>query len=148
MTEHMTTTELDLRTLRQSLERMDVDAALRVLDGLPRKARPAIPHSLTLDNLPAVHMRQLRWETRMTQPKLAEAMVGLGFTNWTPGTVAEVQRFARRLRLDEIAGLAHIFGLTVPDMLRVPKRVGLEFGDQTLDHDDATRMTGGQVSWS
>jgi transcriptional regulator with XRE-family HTH domain len=65
----------------------------------------------------ALTMRTLRLEYEMTQEGLAEAMRDLGFVAWKRITVAEIESFKRRLSLEELFGVAIVFGTDVVSML-------------------------------
>ena len=65
-------------------------------------------------------MKALRSEAGWTQPRLAEAMVQIGWPKWQRVTVAQVERGDRRLTFEELASLAALFGVPFVELFAEP----------------------------
>jgi transcriptional regulator with XRE-family HTH domain len=61
-------------------------------------------------------IKALRAKAGLTQAELAEAMQGLGHS-WIQTTAAKTEAADRPLRLNEVADLAKILGLRVPELV-------------------------------
>jgi transcriptional regulator with XRE-family HTH domain len=61
-----------------------------------------------LDRLVGRNLRKLREELDLSQTDIAEGMAAAGFPVWRKATVADVERGARKVTLDELAGLADV----------------------------------------
>lgn len=61
-----------------------------------------------LDRLVGRNLRKLREELDLSQTDIAEGMAAAGFPAWRKATVADVERGARKVTLDELAGLADV----------------------------------------
>lgn len=61
-----------------------------------------------LDRLVGRNLRQLREALDLSQTDIAEGMAAAGFPAWRKVTVADVERGARKVTLDELAGLADV----------------------------------------
>lgn len=61
-----------------------------------------------LDRLVGRNLRQLREELDLSQTDIAEGMAAAGFPAWRKATVADVERGARKVTLDELAGLSDV----------------------------------------
>lgn len=61
-----------------------------------------------LDRLVGRNLRLLREELDLSRLHVAEAMTAAGFTGWRKVTVADVERGARKVTLDELAGLSDV----------------------------------------
>lgn len=76
------------------------------------------PYSLAtgMGGVTSNRMRELRVETGLTQKALAEAMWAAGY-EWNRGTVADTEAKRRELDLDELVGLAALFGVPVVELM-------------------------------
>lgn len=72
--------------------------------------------SRTVEEVVGANVKALRAKNGLTQVELAEAMHGLGHS-WIQTTVAKTEAANRPLRLNEVADLAKILGMSVPDMV-------------------------------
>src|SRR5688500_12823306 len=61
------------------------------------------------------NIKMLRAQRGLTQAELAEAMQGLGHS-WIQTTVAKTEAAARPLRLNEVADLAHVLRVRLPEL--------------------------------
>jgi len=73
------------------------------MDGASRS-----PRTPELDRLVGRNLRGIRDEAGLSQAEVAEGMAAGGFPVWTKQTVADVERGARKVSLDELAGLADV----------------------------------------
>lgn len=62
------------------------------------------------------NIKVLRAQRGLTQAELAEAMRGLGHS-WGQTTAAKTEAADRPLRLNEIADLAQVLGVRIPDLV-------------------------------
>jgi transcriptional regulator with XRE-family HTH domain len=74
-----------------------------------------------LHEVAALSMKTLRTASELTQQQLADEMAALGFVGWKRITVAETESFKRRLSLEELLGVAIIFGTDVASLLAAYK---------------------------
>lgn len=72
------------------------------MDGTARSEAPEV------DRLVGRNLRQLRHKLELSQTDVAEAMAAAGFPAWRKATVADVERGARKVTLDELAGLCDV----------------------------------------
>jgi transcriptional regulator with XRE-family HTH domain len=78
-------------------------------------------------------MKTLRTKAEMTQEQLAGLMQRLGFVGWKRITVAEIESFKRRLALEEMVGIAIVYGVTVSALLSAfDEDEALELNEQRL----------------
>lgn len=70
----------------------------------------------TVEEVVGANVKALRAKMGLTQAELAEAMHGLGHS-WIQTTVAKTEGADHPLRLNEVADLAKILGISVPDMV-------------------------------
>ena len=86
-----------------------------------------------LDAVVGGNVRRLREARGWRQIDVASRMAGLGHEQWRDATVAMLEGGNRNVRLDELADLCRILGVTVTDLL-------------TTDDPDVTAMTAPIVS--
>lgn len=103
----------------------------------------------------AERARRLREDAGWTQAQVAEAMTRLGF-KWTRVTVAEVELGTRRVSMEELVGLAAMYGeplllLLTPDVgdrLEFPRKRGLDPADVVgLMLGEGGRIGPGGADW-
>jgi transcriptional regulator with XRE-family HTH domain len=86
------------------------------------------------DTITSRRMRELRLQSGaspnapLRQEDLAEAMSQVG-CDWRRGTVTETEKERRRLSLDELLGLALVFGVPVVELLSPAPGEVIEIGD-------------------
>jgi transcriptional regulator with XRE-family HTH domain len=78
------------------------------------------------------NIKALRAQLGLTQAELAEAMQGLGHT-WIQTTVAKTEAADRPLRLNEVADLAQILNVRVPDLVSTDNDWALRSIASTVD---------------
>lgn len=61
-----------------------------------------------LDRLVGRNLRQIREELDLSQTDVSEGMAAAGFPGWRKATVADVERGARKVALDELASLCDV----------------------------------------
>jgi transcriptional regulator with XRE-family HTH domain len=128
----------DVRPARRSRLLDEADQAVRIAEQRcvahsREQAARAADHVVDFAQAVGENVRRLRDEAAMTQAELAEVMSDLGF-DWKRITVAEAERGSRRLQLEELLGLAALFGQPMSWLLEpaVAGHVRL-VGDRSLD---------------
>lgn len=66
------------------------------------------------------NVRRLRTERGMSQGQLGKLLSEYGFEKMTQTTVAKLELGQRPTRVNEVAGIAHLFGVTVDGLLTDP----------------------------
>jgi len=98
---------------------------------------------VTFADATAANVKRLRNEAGWTQEQLARDMSAVGF-DWKRITVAEVEAASRRVSLEEMVGLASLFGETVMAFLDVRANY-LRFGAaRSLSGDELIEMFCGE----
>ena len=97
-----------------------VDAALQAAVVLERKKRGgaswSTPGEASFTEIIAENVRNLRLEAGWTQQQVADAMAEIGF-NWSRETTVEIERTGRKVQLEELMGIAALFGVPVLELL-------------------------------
>lgn len=84
---------------------------------LTRQIVAAAEEAMPIADIVRENVAARRQIHEVTQAELAAAMRELGFVTWQRITVAEVESGKRRLRLEEIFGLAVLFGTGISGLL-------------------------------
>jgi transcriptional regulator with XRE-family HTH domain len=125
--------ESQLRDLHQALDGA-VRAAAHVAErdhGSPWKR----PGSATIGQILGENLKALRTESGWSQDRLANAMAALGF-KWKRVTCAEVEGTSRRLGLDELMGLAALFGVPAVQLMVPSEGTALDWVNRDLVADE------------
>lgn len=88
-----------------------------------------------MEALVGVQVRRLRTERGWSQAQLGQKLSPYGF-DLTQTTVAKLELGQRPLRLNEVAAIAHLFGVTVPDLLGQAASAPLVDPMRALDDPD------------
>ena len=86
------------------------------------KAQTQPAPELTLEEAVGRRVRELRTERGWTQVQLAQGMAVAGLTDWRRLTVTALESGQRRIQLDEVLVLAHVFGVPVVELLPLDDR--------------------------
>jgi transcriptional regulator with XRE-family HTH domain len=70
----------------------------------------------TVEETVGANIKAMRAQLGLTQAELAEAMQGLGHS-WIQTTVAKTEAADRPLRVNEVADLAKVLGVRVPELV-------------------------------
>jgi transcriptional regulator with XRE-family HTH domain len=125
--------ESQIRNLHQAFDAA-IRTAARIADrdhGSPWKR----PGSATFGQILGENLKALRNESGWSQDRLAAAMVALGF-KWKRVTCAEVEGRSRRLGLDELMGLAALFGVPAVQLMLPSEGTTLDWIDRDLSPDE------------
>jgi transcriptional regulator with XRE-family HTH domain len=134
-----------------------LDGAVRAAWSLaPERARNPWdrPGEASFGGIIADHLKELRAESGWTQERLAGAMAQIGFP-WRRITVAEVETDTRRVSLDELLGLAAVFGVPALTLVIPDDQTVLEWHDRSLESmtvidlllGEEGRMGKGGLTW-
>ena len=135
----------DVDAHQQSLYRA-LDAGLQAAVALARRKQQTSwtrPLEASFTEIVAFNLRNLRLEAEWTQQQLAEAMTAIGFT-WARETVVEVERTGRKVQLEEIVGIAALFGVPMVELLLPDDKTALEMPGTSLNRPQLTEFTLGQ----
>ncbi len=113
-----------------------VRAAYRA--GEKRRAGPETAALVGFAETISANLRSVRNESGWTQEQLARGMSTVGF-DWKRITVAEVEAGSRRVSLEELVGLAALFGETVLAFLDLGPNY-LRVGTCSISRDDMFEM--------
>lgn len=69
------------------------------------------------------NVRVARARARLSQEKVASGMRERGFDTWSRVTVSEIERYNRPVTVEELVGLASVFGTHVSDLMSGAKWV-------------------------
>jgi hypothetical protein len=104
--------------------------------GPKKTTRPEFPGFIYPSEAVARNVRSYRLLQRLTQAELAERMSALGF-EWNESTVGYLERYQRKVEVDELVGLTICFELKIWQLLDPTgpagtEQVGLNFGSGGL----------------
>jgi transcriptional regulator with XRE-family HTH domain len=97
------------------------------------------PGSATFGQILGENLKALRTESGWSQVRLATAMAALGF-KWKRVTCAEVEGTSRRLGLDELMGLAALFGVPAVQLMVPSEGTTLDWINRDLSPQDVTDL--------
>lgn len=106
-----------------------VDGAVRVATSMATERPESVwgVFSSGLAGIVADNLKRLREEANWAQSEVADAMTRLGFESWVRLTVTDVERANRRLSLEELLGLAVLFGVPMLQLLIPADNTRLEW---------------------
>jgi transcriptional regulator with XRE-family HTH domain len=113
------------------------------------------PGSATFAQILGENLKALRIESGWSQDRLATAMAALGF-KWKRVTCAEVEGTSRRLGLDELMGLAALFGVPAVQLMLPSEGTTLDWTNRDLSSEEVKdlfvghkgRLGEGGANWS
>ena len=119
-----------------------VDAALQTAVRLAKEKRSSSwssPGEATFTEIIAGNVRRLRLEAGWTQQQIADAMAVIGF-GWGRETSVEVERTGRKMQLEEVVGIAALFGVPVLDILLPDDDTALDLPRTNIDRAQLCEM--------
>jgi transcriptional regulator with XRE-family HTH domain len=123
-----------------------VDAAIQAAVGLARKRSGTSwtnPSEVSFTEIVAENLRNLRLEAGWTQQQLADSMAAIGLT-WVRETVVEVERTGRKMQLEEVVGVAGLFGVPVLELLLPDEATVLALPEASIGRAQLTELMLGQ----
>jgi transcriptional regulator with XRE-family HTH domain len=123
-----------------------LDAALQAAVGLAKRKRGVSWTSLFESSYTAIiaeNLRNLRLEAGWTQQQLANAMTAIGF-GWARETAVEVERYGRKLQLEEVLGIAALFSVPVVELLLPDEETALDMPKAHLEREQLRELMVGR----
>ncbi len=118
------------------------DAGLQAAVGLAKRKRGVSftsPGESSYPEIIAENIRNLRLEAGWTQQQLADAMTAIGFT-WARETAVEVERTGRKVQLEEVVGIAALFGIPIMELLLPDNQTAIVVGNASTDRGQLSEL--------